>query len=280
MARPAGGLGGPFNPQVQIPPNWVGHAFVGQRLNVPVSSVADIWGGPTLTRPLPLAAKGMSIKSSSASDAFPASGATLVLVTWMDDAGDWRWSDILPTTGTTPVPITYKASYPLFTDNSAPFFPSLPDGSSIAASVFRIQSIGILAAAGATEALPKATNIGDIDVVDTATATVIYDRIPAGRGVGQSAAFSIPRGFEGLLTKWSAGTERGSGRISFAASLAGSGAWQFVTFSSIDSATAVFESDPPTTPIPARTDFLATVRTSSNNIDVSSVVQLRLRPLP
>jgi hypothetical protein len=151
---------------------------------------------------------------------------------------------------------------------------------SIAAPILRVQTVAAFTAAGATQAAPKATNVGDLDVVDTATATVIYDRVPATRGVNQSAAFRVPRNFEGLLTRWSAGTDRGSGRVSFAASLGGVGAWQVVTFSSLDSTTEVFESDPPTVPIPENTDFVAQVRTSSNNIDVSTVIQLRLRPTP
>lgn len=68
--------------------------------------------------------------------------------------------------------------------------------------------------------------------------------------------------------------------MSFAAALGGPpAAWSIVTFSSVDSGTAPFTPDPATAPIPPLTDVVTYVLAGSNNIDVNTTFQVRLRPL-
>lgn len=250
---------------------WGFQVAFGQRFNVPNNSLADIWTGTATTRPLPLAGKPMSIVSTSASD----NATRLVGITFVDDAGDWRTSDLLPLNGLTPVPITYKPGQELVTEGATP---TLPDGTSTPATIYRVQDVAVFVAGGATEAAPRVSNIGVLTIVDTATATVVYDHIPIGFGRSQTAAFHVPRGYSARLTRVQVGTARGSGRVDIASTFGLGTAFQRLPLTPLNDAAVIFINDASTTPIEPRSDLQALIVAGSNSIDVSCILQLRLKP--
>lgn len=261
-----------YDPLLDVLPGWGFQPAFGQRFNVPNNTTADIWAGTSLIRPLPLAPKGMSLVSSSAAD-----GATkLAAITFIDEAGDWRASDLRPLNGITPVPITYKPDDRLVTQGATP---SPPDGTSVAASIFRIQEIVILVAAGSTEAVPRVVNTGTVRAVDTATGLITYDAIAPGLNRSSSSAFHCPSGFEARLTRVHTGIVRGQGRVNIATTFGLGTAWQVLPLVPINDGALVFLNDAATTPISERADIQAVVIAGANNIDVSCLLQVRLKEL-
>lgn len=256
---------------------WGFQTAFGQRFGVANGTTADIWAGTTLVRPLPLVPTLMSIVSTSASDtAASVLGARFVQITWIDAAGDWRTSDLLPLNGLTPVPITYKPGDRLVTQG---VIPSPPDGTSIAAPIFRIQDVAVILASGSTVAAPRVYNVGTLRIRDTATGTIIFENVPIGYGRASSACFHCPRKYEARLTRVHVGTARGSGRVDINVTFGLGTAWQRVPLVPLNDSAVVFLNDSAATPIEARADLQANITAGSNNIDVSCVLQFRIKPL-
>lgn len=260
-----------------VPQGWSVQPVFGQRFAIPTGTTADIWTGTALVRPLPLVPTPMSIVSNSANDSLvTALGAQFAQVTFIDELGDWRTSDLLPLNGLTPVPITYKPGQRLVTAGAQPTF---PDGTSTEAQIFRVQDVAVLVAPGATVAAPKVFNQGVLRVVDTATGLIAFDHMPIGYSRSSSAAFHCPRNFGGRLTRVHVGTARGSGRVSINATFGLGTSFQQLPLVPVNDAAVVFLNDAPTTPISQRADIQASIVTGTNNIDVSCVLQVRLIPL-
>ena len=253
------------------------HAAFGHRTGLDLDDLADIWMGVAARRPLPLVAQAMEVVSSSAADAYPTSGALLIVVSFIDENGDWRSSDLLPMAGLTPVAITYKADDGIFGDASRqPKTPSPPGAGSAVANVFRVIDSIVVIAAGATELLPYASNIGTISV-QAAGAGTVFEVIPATRGRSRSSSFHVPRGCAGRLTYASAATERGRAELSLAVNFGLGTAWQEVPITSVNDSTAPFLADPATTPLAPRSDIIGRVKAGTNNIDVAWLLQFRIQ---
>lgn len=260
-----------------FPAGWWRQVVFGQRFNIPTATTADIWTGTALTRPLPLAPKAMSIVSTSASDnSATVLGAKTVVVTFIDSAGDWRMSDLLNLNGLTAVPITYKPGQILVTQGAVP---TPPDGSSVAASIFRIQGVAVVTDAGSTEAAPRVANVGTLRVLDTATLTTSFENVPIGLGLSQAAAFHVPRNFEARLTRLNFGTARGQGRIELATTFGLGTAFLRSPLTPLNDSSLSIVNDSATVPGAPRSDFQAVIITGSNSIDVSGIFQIRLKPI-
>jgi len=263
---------------IDVIPGQGTHSAFGVRLGIPVNATVDVWAGIAATRPLPLAPKAMFVVSSSASDTFGVSGAQLVLVSFIDENGDWRNSDLLPMNGLTNVPITYKPTDGVLGNESEPpAGPTVPSGSSVVANIFRVQDVNVVLALGATEALPKVNNIGDIRVVGPAA--VVFERIPPGAGRSRSAAFHCPRGYTARLTYAPLGVVRGQGAAYIAANFGLGTAWNVLPVAAVDGATALFDPDAATTPVSPRADVQGVMVAASNSIDASFILQFRLVPV-
>jgi hypothetical protein len=242
------------DPTFELGTGWFRAFVIGRRSGVPDATTADVWSGTALTRPLPLASKAMSIVSTVAGDALGVGGAQRVVVTFIDENGDWRVSDRLAVNGLTPVPITYKLTTPLVTTGIAA--PTNPDGTSIAASIFRVMNKTVVDAPGATEAVPRVSNIGSIRTVDTDTGLVEYDVIPPTLGRSHSCFVHAPRGFELKLHKANTFVNRpgGAARAAFdVVTNAGPGTpFQRLALSSAVDSMMIFTNDPAVTAIPPR----------------------------
>lgn len=273
--RFSGWLNRAFDTNTQLTPGWSYQPVFGRRLNVPNGATHDIWPGVATTRPLPLAAKPMFVRSSSASDAFGVSGAQLCVVTFLDQNYDWRVSDLVVMQGTTDVPITYDPNRALATVELGT--PAPPGPNSVTANVLRVQDVFVVSSLGATEAVPRVNNVGAISVVDGSG--TVFDLIPIGAGRSRSAAFTCPRGFRGRLTYIPFGTARGQGTAFIGTTFGEGTAWQLLPLAAVDSATSLFENDAITTPIQPTADVQARIQTASNNIDVTCIMQFRLEPL-
>lgn len=263
----------------ELSQGWSRALAIGRRFGSAAGVAADVWPGPTAVRPLPLAAKAMSLVSSGA-DVFGVGGAQRVTVTFVDAAGDWRVSDQVAMNGATPVPITYKPSDRLVT---AGVTATPPDGTSVAASIYRVQSVSVSAALGQTEANPRANNLGNVTVVDTATGLVVYDYMPAGFGRSQSAAFYAPRNFESKVHKMNAGVYRTGGAaravIDIGLTLGPGTAYQRLGLMMINDSMGLFTNDPATTAALQQADFGAVMTPNGNTADGLVVLEFRLRPL-
>lgn len=269
----------PTDPVFELAPGWSRAFVIGRRFAVGAGVTADVWAGTATTRPLPIAPKAMSVRSAGA-DIFGVSGAQQVTVTFIDAAGDWRVSDLLPLNGATLVPITYKPTTPLVTRGGTA---SAVDSSSVAASIFRVQSASVRSSLGATEAAPKVTNVGIITVVDTATGLVVFDQIPIGLGRSHSAYFHAPRGYETKVHKMNTFTSRAGGdaRAVFDVCVNfGIGtAFQRLGLSMLASGSALFTNDPAVTNIVPRSDFGVVMTPDNNSVDGLAVLEFRLKQL-
>lgn len=276
--RAAGGLIVRPDLRFDLEYGWGRQPVFGERRAIPNNSTVDIWGGDADTRPLPLAAKPMWIVSDSADDAFGGAGANLAYVSFIDEFGDWRNSDLLVMAGLTKVPITYKPSDGINGNAANPAKePTPPDGSSVIADVFRVQDALIVVAGPATEALPKVTNIGVVDVVDALD--VVFERIPATAGRSRSAAFHCPRNHMARLVDAPVATFGGQLEGFIAATFGLGTAWQKVPIIAVDSSAALFKVDPALTPISPRADIQGVVRTQSNQVTVTFLMQFRISPI-
>lgn len=270
---------GPILPQRDIHHQnmrgWNFQTAFGRRLMIPTNTTADVWPGAAATRPLPTGPTTMAITSSSASDQYGASGAQFVGVSFIDDQGDWRMSDLIPVLGTSLSTITYQPNATLNTDGGT--F-TVPGGDSIAAPIYRIQDMAVVVALGATEAAPRVNNIGSISAVDQATGTVQYDVIAAGRGRSASCAFHCPRNYRGHITYVPVGSSEGRGEFAAAITVGPGTAWQLVPLTTVNSSAALFQGDPVCTPIFPQADVQVIVSVGSNNINALSILQVRLEP--
>lgn len=276
MAEPGGGRPSPsVNFEIAVIPGRGIQPVFGERLAVPNNNTDDVWSGVASKRPLPLAPKPMFVKSDGA-DTFGVGGAQLVIVTFIDEFGDWRNSDLLPMAAATPVSVTYKPDDGILGDNSVmPASPTPPGVGSVAASIFRVQDAFVVTALGATEAAPLVNNLGNIDVVDGGS--VIFERIPIGAGRSRSAAFHVPRSKTARLTSAPIGTAKGRGRTFIATTFGLGTAWQVLPIASMNGETVLFESDPAVTPIASRADVVGIVRAEAV-IDVTFLMQFRILP--
>lgn len=267
-----------LNWNIDVLPGHGIHPAFGVR-SVPNNSQADVWAGVATTRPLPLAPKPMFIVSNSAADTFGnVAGAQLSIVSFIDENGDWRNSDLLVMNGINNVPITYKPSDGVLgMTDKPPAPPSPPGAGSQIANIFRVQDATVVVAAGATEALPKVNNIGDIRVVDGAAR--VFEVIPIGAGRSRSAAFHCPRGFTARLTYAPVATANGRGTAYIAANFGLGTAWNLLPVAAVDGTTALFAPDPATTPVAERADVQAVIITDQNAIVVSFDMQFRLIPI-
>jgi hypothetical protein len=256
---------------------WGFQTVFGRRVGIAVNTTADVWSGPTATRPLVVSGtKTMYVKSDSVSDTLATlSGARLVGVTYIDGNGDWRQSDLLPLNGTSNVMITTKPSTPLVTETQS--F-TLPDGTSVPAQIFRIQDVQVFVAAGATELSPRVVNVGNLTIVDGAG--TVFEHVPAGAGRSRAACFHVPRLFTGRLTFVPVGSPGGQGTF-FVGTTFGSGtAWALLPLAAVNSGNALFRNDAACTPIVSRSDVQVVVSIASNNSDATAILQVRLEPAP
>jgi len=275
---PSGGLLSP--PQIDtlrtsLARNEGSHPAFGERLAIPNNTTADVWAGVATKRPLPLAPKPMFVVSSSAGDTFGVSGAQLVLVTFIDELGDWRNSDLLVMNGLSNVAVTYKPTDGILgRANRPPTPPTPPSGSSVPASVFRVQDASVVTSLGATEDAPSTNNLGNVDVRDGGGK--VFDRIPIGAGRSRSASFHCPRGHAAKLTYAPFGSALGRGTAFIGTNFGLGTAWSILPVSSVENTTALFDSDAAVTRIVERTDVQGIVKVGSNNIDVQFMMQFRL----
>ncbi len=281
MARHSGGAPLPARDlQFETIDGWATAFPLGERLNIPTATTADIWSGTAPIRPLPIAALGMSVVSTSASDnAGTALGAQTALVTFIDELGDWRVSDLLLLDGLTPVGITHKPAVPLVTAGGLLQPPTPPDGESVVSQVFRVQGLFVATVAGATEAVPRIYNLGTLKVVDTSTGLVEYDAAIAGMNRTLSAAFHTPRSWTSRSKLINSGTARGRAIICFAVNQGVGLAWTNNPLSAIDGQTVIFTSDAATISGVPRSDLqLVATTEQTNNVDVFAGLQIRLVP--
>ena len=266
-----------FNPlfdlDVSVPLGWSRQPSFGRRADIATGTTADIWPGAALVRPLPLAPVTMTVVSTSAADNVgTALGAQIAACSFIDDAGDWRVSDLLLLNGVTPVTVTYKPDQKLA---SAGAEPSFADATSIAAPIFRLLDAQVLVAAGATAIAPLVTNQGTLNF---ASGGVIYEVIPIGTGRSRSCCFHCPRGFTGALTRVHTGSARGAAEIFLAATFGLGTSFQRVPLAALNSTTIVFYNDASTTPIAERADVQLAATAGTNNVDVFGILQIRLMP--
>jgi hypothetical protein len=220
----------------------------------------------------------MFVVSSSAADTFGVNGAQLVVVTFIDELGDWRNSDLLVMNGLTNVPVTYKPTDGILgRANRPPTPPTPPGGSSVIASVFRVQDASVVTSIGATEDTPKSNNLGDISVVDGGGK--VFERIPIGAGRSRSAAFHCPRGHAAYLTYAPFGSALGRGTAFISTNFGLGTAWSILPVTAVENTTALFDADSATTRIVERTDVQGSVKVGTNNIDVQFILQFRLERL-
>jgi hypothetical protein len=266
-----------LNLDTQVRPGHGFQAVFGQRTAIPVDAEVDLWRGSVDRRPLPLTEQTMEVVSTDAADSFfLGTGAMLMFVGFIDEFGDWRQSDLIPLNGTTPAAITYKPSDGILGDASRqPATPSPPGPGSIPANIFRVQDAVVVIAAGATEAVPFASNLGNISVQGTGGGTV-FELIPAGAGRSRSAAFHCPRNCTARLVYSPAATERGRAELFIGANFGLGTAWQELPIAAINDDTVLFDGDPAVTPIAERADIQARAKVGTNNIDIFWLLQFRL----
>lgn len=253
------------------------HPAFGERFAVSVNTTVDAWGGVAATRPLPLAPKPMFVRSSSAADTFGGAGTQLLLVSFIDEFGDWRNSDLLVMDGPTNVPITYKPDDGILGNASRmPRTPSPPSGESQVASIFRVQDAVVALPGAATEVAPRVNNVGIIRVVDGPG--TVFEVIPAGIGRSRSACFHCPRNHKAKLKEAIFAAARGAGRGYIATTFGLGTTWDVIPLAAVSSSTAEFRGDPATTPISPRADVQGVVTTITNDVDMTFSMLIRLQP--